>query len=502
MTYKTLTLGIYRPSAHKRAIIDRALLSYSRALEYLLAENRPLLEDIAAQHGTRSRRELVDMACPYAPQLNRFGAQPFKDALKLEFAARAAAYLNASRTKATGFPHIYVDPDEVPAALKMLAADFDSGLIRRAEYERRCSALLARSGRLHPLYFGRYSILRDYCLLYDEFSGRFYAKLTLMNSSGRERAAEGEGKLSLRCVAPGMPALPNTPGKRSYIVVPLAFGKREQKDLMRALKDPSLLRTARLVQRGGGYCLLVNFACPAAEQSRTVLGLARSLKGGVRFAVYSEEKITASGDITGRDAHALAKACLMKAARWKAQTVLEAGGGKNDGADGAKDARPVSAAEYSLMASLLSYRLPDAGLPAPVEVSSAGLYHTCPACGKKTSRNIVSDRIFACVECGFAAPLEEIGARSLALRLARYASDRVPVYISAADGVLVCRNKRLGFECTVPDEGGDLSRLYYELSLFVRAETGYIGDRTRYAMLRKLRQADDIRKVLRIVRRG
>ena len=502
MAFKTLMLGIYRPSAHKMELMDRALLSYSRALQYLMDKNRSAIEELARKGDPVGRRALIDMAATDAGDLNRFGAQPFKDALKLEFAARSAAYLNAARVRKTGYPLIYIDKESAAEAELGLAASFDAGLMRRGEYERRCRGLISRAGRLHPLYFGRYALTRDYCLLYDEFTSRFYAKLTLMNASLREKAADGEGKLSLRCIAPGMPALPVRTGKRNYIVVPLAFGARERNDLERALKQPALLRTARLLKRDGGYYLLVNFACPEDAESRSVMGIARGIRGGLRYAVFSGGKIMASGDIKGGDAHKLAKSCVGKAAKWKAQVVLETGGGQNDGASLARDSAPISPEEYGRLCAALAYRLPDSGLPAPIEVSSSGLYFTCPSCGKKTRRNLVSGRIFACVECGYAAPLEAVGAENLAKRLTKYVGDKVPIYLRRTDGGLLCRNERLGFECLIPPEENDLSRLYYELSLFARAQTGYVADHSRYAMLRKLREADDIRSAVRTVRRG
>jgi hypothetical protein len=76
----------------------------------------------------------------------------------------------------------------------------------------------------------------------------------------------------------------------------------------------------------------------------------------------------------------------------------------------------------------------------------------------------------------------------------------VPVYAAAAEDGVYYHNDTLGFAFTSP--GGSDEEMLAELEKFISADTGCVAGRRRCAMLRRLRQAADIRAAVRIVRPG
>lgn len=506
MAYKTLMLQIVRPSAHKRALLDLAMLRYARALQFLLDKFRDTLETCAWSDDSVPRGALLGLVDRQtAKELNRFDVQPFKDSLKIEFASIASAYIAGRKRNAeTGYPCVDARPG---ASLPELIDRYDRGLIGARAFGQACDGVLSGDDRIHPLYFGRYAVNRDYCLLYDIYTGRFYARLTLLNSAQRETPAVGAGRLSLHYVAQGMSPVINRPGKRNFIIVPLAFGRQQYEDLKRAVENPAILHTARLVKKEGKYYLMVNIACAPAQPvaALTTMGVARDFHGGLHYTVCDKGgEILAKGNIRVNSPDdqvpfALAKEIARIALRRRAQVILASNGGKNDGVYLNAAGTALSVKQYTDITETLSYKLPDKGLPQPVLVSANGLYSTCPRCESRTRRNILSGRLFACVECGYAADFETVGSENLAKRLILYRHDKVPVYACNSDAGLRFYNQTLQFECLIPADSEDYSQMYYELNLLVHGVNDFITDRKKYAMMKKLRESPNIKDAIRIV---
>lgn len=507
MTYKTLTLQIYKPSRRKRQIMDEAMLCYARALESLLAACREGICAFAESDRTPTKAEILALAGKDTLRaLNAFGAEPFKDSLKMEFSALALAYIGQRRkNRAAKYPCVYESPDRSQKMLEGLAGNPEADGFSRFEREYRRAA--GREERSHPVYFGRYDTCRDYCLLYDEYTGRFYAKLYLLNA---ENALKPEGRawrLRLRYVSGKKTDFPPPSGGERYLILPLAFGKKQREDLLAALANPEILHTARLQKKNGSYYLLLNIECgpksPAAVES--TLGVARAASGGLHYTVCAKTgKILAKGEAFSsapepQRFYILTNEIVRIAVQYAAQTVAEADGGFDDDITISEGGAPLRVDEYKRVVSLLSYKLPEKGLPKPVCVSAKGLYSACPKCGCKTRRNRPSGRLFACVECGFAATAGEIGSLNLANTPGRYRSDKIPIYAAPTEKGVVCYNRALAFECLLPDGRDGFSQVYYELDLYARSQNGFEKDPGRYAMLRKLRGADDIRNAVRIV---
>lgn len=506
--YKTLTLRLHQPDRQKRALIDAALLSYTRALEQLLRHGKKQAVALARTKQRVTRAQVLTLAdAGTLKALNIYAIQPFKDALKQDFCSIVLGFI--ARWQKTngraGYPCVRLEPEEADERVHTLLERYDRGDVSDSDAERQLSSLLSHSGRVHPLYFGRYAARRDYCLLYDPDTGRFYVKLYLLNAQNR-MPAPLPGRV-LRVVAPGLPPARETGATRRFIVVPLAFGKEQEAVLRQALNRPQILRTARLVRRNDAYFLVlsVEVFCQACIVPQTTMGVARTF-GGLTCTVCDTdgqvvENVTLPSAANRVELFRLANNITTRARSARAQVVLEADGGRGDGLISQNDTARASAFsvwDYMRLGQMLCYKLLEAGLPPPVFVSGSGIYAACPRCGTVTRRNRLSAKMFACVSCGYAASSQFVGSRNLACKLRKYADNKVPVYVRVENGMHHFYNKTLGFSCTLPANGGDATVLY-ELSLLTKGRQAEWYDGKKYAMFCKLRAAKNIRDVIRWV---
>lgn len=514
MTYKTLMLQIYKPSGQKRSLIDSAILHYSQALQALLDKYREEIGALSESQTNITQRLLLNLIDKEtSSRLNDFDAQPFKDSLKIEFAEIAAAFIAQRRkNNRAGYPSVYVDSIYYHSSISGLIKQFDNGLIGRKRFEYVYSKLILKVDRLRSLYFGRYSTRRDYCLLYDEFKDRFYAKLYLTNFAEGIIGGDTVSGLSLKYVTAGMPDMLNQIGKKRYIVVPLAFGRNQYNDLKKTLNKPEILHTAHLLKKENKYYLMVNMECESEPvlTTSTTLGISRNATDGLNYTICDDNGfVLKNGQISSESnqkqlTFALSKEILKIASDNRSQVVLESNGGINDDVLFKKGAgtHSIAAKQYMSLANILKYKLPEKRLPPPIEVSVNGLFCTCPICENRTHRNIVSDEIFACVECGYASESEWIGSENLSKRLIQYRLDKVPIYVSKSkkDNSLTFYNKNLGFEYVLPQGVTDYTQMYYELNLFVQGMDGTFENNSRkYSILEKLRQSPHIMDAVRIV---
>ncbi|XOQ49484.1 MAG: Putative transposase [Eubacteriales bacterium] len=508
MAFKTLMLQIYKPTKQKKDLMDAALLRYSRAFQFLMDRYRKELEELAESKSAVTQRLLFNLIDKETAQkLNDYDVQPFKDSLKIEFAAVSASYIAQKRKNPrVRYPFLFLDDTRFASEITDCIRQFDSARISPQNFAYRCSKLIGQKGNLRSLYFGRYAMNRNYCLLYDEFKDRFYAKLYLLNRKESLPAGNWASGLCLKYVWAGMPPLIPKPGSRSYIVVPLAFGKRQYADLKKALENPGLLHSARLVKREKKYYLMVNMECGQRDALTvvTTMGVARNMSGGLHYTVCREDgEIQENGSIcaapNGENLFRLANTIAGIAENNRSQVVVEANGGRNDRLPLLPgEGSCLSVGQYAALVKILKYKLPERGLPAPIEVSANGLFHTCPACGKRTRRNQVSAELFICIYCGYASESEWIGSESLAKRLEQYCHDKIPLTIRKTGDGLLCFNKILGFECLLPQGAADYTPVYDKLRQFLENMDGeYIGDPKKYAVWRKLFYAANLEAAVR-----
>lgn len=512
MIYKTLMLQLYRPSKHKCALIDYAILQYSQALQMLISRYEYQIDALAESGARISKKKMLALIDKKAlEELNRFRVQPFKDSLKIEFAALAASYVEQKQNNpGARYPLAYLDAAHYRAAVSSCIDSWENGEMSRRTFEIECSKLMDRSGRMRSLYFGRYAANRDYCLLYDRFKDRFYAKLYLLNAADGYLNQTTTSGLSLQYLADGTPPMTDRDRKKRYIVVPLAFGKRQYGDLKRALENPGILHTARLTKRDGRYFLMVNIACegPSSCSVVSTMGVSRSPSGGVAYTICDlDGKLLEQGRVDQevepcQSVYVLSKQIVEIAKKNCSQVILEAKGGRNDRmlVQPTSNDRLIPNRQYTALAKILKYKLPEQRLPQPIEVSANSLFFTCPRCANRTARNRISDELFACIECGYASETEWIGSENLASRLVKYQRDKVPLTVSKKGNSLVFYNKNLGFQCVLPRNVTDYRPMYDALNQYLQSLDGIFQEDTqKYAVWKKLRQARDIRDAVRLI---
>ncbi|MBW7572076.1 zinc ribbon domain-containing protein [Caproiciproducens faecalis] len=511
MTYKTLMLQIYKPSRHKRDLMDAALLRYSQALQFLLDRYEKEIGILCETEAPVPQHRILKMIDKETSEsLNQFGVQPFKDSLKLDFAATAATYLaQKQKNSRTGYPLAFLDAPRYSLAMEECIGLFDTGDIGTQGLEHRCSKLVGKAGKPRSVYFGRYARERDYCLLYDEFKDRFYAKLYLLNRKDSISGEYGNSGLSLKYVCEGSYYMNNLPGQRRYIVVPLAFGKKQLADLKQALQQPRLLHSARLVKKGNKYYLMIYMECGSGivDETVTTMGVARNARGGLSYTVCGEggavlENNSISASVNQNTVFYLSNRIAEIAVKNGSQVILEANGGANDRIPvSAEDAQHCfSVRDYASLVKTLKYKLPEKGLPPPIEVSANSLFLTCPRCGTRTRRNRVTDELFVCIHCGCATEFEWVGSENLAKKLDRYRKDKVPITIIKKEDGFLCRSQLLGFQYRLPPGAADDTSLFDELSRFLEGLRGtYIYDPKKYAVWKKLSQAANLRESVHLI---
>lgn len=503
MIFKTVTLQIYRPSRIKRELLDTAMTNYTKALNWLLAQYKDEIMRFAESKKSVNSTELLKLPEKSAlKQLNDFNVQPFKDSIKKEFASIASAYIAQVRRGNAGYPVITISNEEFEEKIRCLIENYTFGNISNKQFIKAENALISRLNRLHMIYFGRYSQNRDYCLLYDQNKQHYFVKVYLLNQSNKLKITKkNESSADLRYIAPGLPAVEPAKSYARYIILPLAFGKSQKKQLERALIKPSILHTARIVKKDNKYYLLLNIESEQKQKikAETTMGIARSANG-LHYTIPGKT----SGTIEARSSenlnlYSISAKILRYAVEYSSQVILEAGGGKSDRVMQSKRLAPFSVTDYSRLSAILAYKLPEAGLPTPIEVSANGLYDTCPRCGCKTRKNRIDDEIFACIDCGYAAPIEDIGSLGLALRLNKYKKDRIPIYVEKREGSVRYYNHNLNFEIYLSESNSDLSELYYELALLARSTEHFFVNPKNFSLLKKLRDAENISDVIRFV---
>ena len=514
MVVRTLVLKLHNPSAAKRELIDRAVLRYNRALSYLFEHTKenvePIMREMREGGAYLTRRITGLLGKELMNRLNEFGVQPFKDALKLDYAMAMVAWLSLRKAqKGARYPQILEEADfdrQFSAALDA----FDAGEIGREELRLRLERLYNGLGIRKPLLFGRYAKNRDYCLLYDKAHGRFYAKLYLMGvRDENRRGGIVRGDAELYYVAEGHEPLERDNKRERYIVVPLSFGKAQETVLRAGLENPRIFKTARLLKKNGDYYLSINVACESAQEGKneTYMGITRSLKDAARYAVTDlQGKVLAEGGIprrkdicTKNGMHAAANELVEIAWKNKSAIITYRMGEIGDKLTCGREAAQLTAGEFNRMVSMVAYKAELRGLEKPVFVSARGIFTACPRCGSNTQKNRFAGGRMICVKCGFAGEIETIGPLNAARRLLKYNGTALLFYAKQTDGGILIHNDILGLSYLArPTQEGirDFFRYAEKAAKDIKAGKDFpegisireISYRKRFANLRNVRE--------------
>lgn len=437
MGLRTVVLKLNKPSKAKQKIIDEALVNYNRALEFLINKANSDWPELEQRFkGKNGRYNILALSkwidSGLSLELNRFGVQPFKDSLRLEFAFTMANYLRT----------MGANPGAAFSDLKV--------------------------SEPHPVYFCRYDTKRSYCLLYDEEKKRYYAKLYLLNGSNARAAAVGyDERERLVHIHKDRQVLERSRRKEAYIVVPLSFGRWQEKIIKEAAETPECFKTARLLRKNNEYYLALSIELNKSSDVKTAafMGVCRGLKNELNYTVVNlKGEVLSSGIINTLDKggnvpgiplnkmHEAANIIADIAAEHKAQVIVQNLTQRGDGLCWSEDGREqhlpdYKRKDYNRLTGLLDYKLQWKCLPQPVKVSAVGIFYTCCNCGLNSKRNRFNKDLFICTGCGTAMDIDTLGSLNLAGKLIDYKSSKIKVKVSKADNGVLFTNKILGLDC-------------------------------------------------------
>lgn len=442
MGHIAVTMKLHRPGTGKRVQLENAMARYDESFRWLTVQASERLDEfhVFADKGqlarsARALRSWVDR--DMSRQLNRFGVEPFKDALKNDFAAWMAGYL--------------------------------------ARRERNPKARFVPA-RQRALLFCRYDTKRDWCLLYNPETDRFFAKLYLANRDGSVPNRHAGTDVKLIHVHRDRTPLADASRMIRYLIVPLAFGKRQEVLLKEAIRSPEQFRSARLVKRNGAFYLIASMETdlPTASVQPNRIGFSRAMDAAFSWTVAGPDaRVTASGmepmpvhalradGIWHANAmHALANRMVALCRTHDAQAVIAPLARKGDHLHWVDDqdvlcGPRIDGRTWNRILDMARYKMPMQGLPVPIPVSPNNMFRTCPACGNATRRNRMSRAWFLCVHCGHTQALDEVGSLNLSRRLQQYEKSPVPVIMQDTPDGLRFRQAALGLDVTLrrPESG-------------------------------------------------
>lgn len=455
MVFKTLTLKIHHPSKQKQTIMDEAMNRYAQALQRLLDsawDKRELLMNVAPLSAQTLSSLFLDKEL--LRSLNAYHAQPFKDSIKLEFLNLMESYLKRRlKNKGAAFPRVFYDRKSLNQKLE--------GCDSKGEGKPLNPSLHRAFDRFETgksVYFCRYSENRDFCLLYEPYKKRFYAKLYLLSQKDSIKIAPQKREDSLLAIVGKNSLLPESQKPGRFILVPLSFGKPQQIILEEALEKPGMLKTARLIKKGEDYYLTISVAVEPERklEKKSFVGFSLIKNGQMHYTACSlKGELLEQGTLSCLDQtsgaltsdyglpldlghlHKLANAMVGVCERFQAQAVME------------------SYPQYNALNSLMDYKLLSKGLTKVVRVSPFGLWQTCPRCGYNGRSNHLINTLFMCTECGYSQEREKLPSYNLAKRLIKYQRDKIHFVIEPGPNhSKTVRNSLLGIFYTVPHKRG------------------------------------------------
>ena len=450
----TIVLRLHRPSRRKQTLLRQCVDRYAEGIQLVLDRLRPEVDRLAAQGQRPSLTTLSRlMTSEDLRRLKPLGLEPLADGLRMDLAMLLLNYLSHTRnSQPASQPLIRRSPDDWQALANNMIAESTAGRLPRRQLRIRLERSLATVGRCKSVYFGRHAAARDFCLLYQPETGRFFAKIHLLNrqaardwnsaatacvAAADADARQATGHAPLYHLTDGHPPLARAgPGDR-FIVVPLDMGLKQYHQLTQAWQNPQMVRTARLCRKGDQFDLHVQVRqrLPEPRQTLHVLGLVRSGHGNGRLrALPSRRQRHPSGTFSTANPQTVADAVCRQARQTAAQVVMADLACRHDGLyrsdphdiSGEPFAAACSRAGWLTLARLLARQLPLSGLPQPALLSPHCLYQTCPACQNRRKANRLRDNLLVCTACGYSESVAQAGSRNMVHKFIHYQLQRQP----------------------------------------------------------------------------
>ena len=415
-SYHTLVVRLARPSHRKQDLLDESFRNYAQGFQYLLDQLRPAISQLADSGTVPTLRELLRLVSPSVrAKLKLFDLEPLADGLILDVAMMLRSHLTLlQHGHRSSFPLIRLSPEAFAEKTSELVADRS---LSRATLAKHLGRTNQTVGRIKSIYFGRHAANRDFCLLYQPATGRFFVKLFLMNRRlAKAWTSEAQNRVSQAAPDPlyhltaEHTLLPLPRALDRYVVLPLNFGKNQMAALLSAWSDPTLIRSARLCQSGQKTDLHIQMRRPAQGESFGEplhwIGLARSSQATVAMSICRKDGKLVRQELLDLDPGQVVPAVRKLVRQTHAQVLLPELSRHWDGLYREKGDGPAVSAKLGKSAWLdfqehLQSSLSQAGLPQPILVSPYHLYQTCPHCGSKRKVNRSLPELLICTTCGF-----------------------------------------------------------------------------------------------------
>ncbi len=445
---RTIVIKLHKPSKAKQQIIDNALLGYNKAFEFLINKASAKFPELEQRFkGKYGQNNILTLSkwidSDLSQELNKFNVQPFKDSLRLEFAYAMANCL-------------------------------------------RCGGVRTRSvlSNFLPIYFCRYDTKRGYCLLYDRDKDRYYVKLYLLNCANARTASEKNVyREGLVHVHKENQKLEKSKRKETYIIVPLSFGKWQEKIIKEAAKAPECFKTARLMVKNNEYYIAISIESGNSDTLRTTnfMGVCRGLKSSLNYTVVTNSgKVITSGEINtiveNTDAielplnkmHEAANLLTDIASSHNSQVIVQNLSQRGDGLGWSENDQEqylplYKRKDYNKLVRLLDYKLEWRGLPQPIKVSPIGTYYTCQSCGRNSRKNRFNKDLLICSSCGTTMDIDKLGSLNLARKLIDYNNSKIKINIKRVENGIFFKNKILGLNYFVSYSENQLGQLKNEI---------------------------------------
>lgn len=534
MAMRTITLKLHKPGKRKQQIIDEAMVNYSHAYQYLLDKAYTQIEYI--KENFTDARGIYKAAIiakwidkDISAELNRFCIEPFKDSLKIDFGMTLAGYLNLKKVQDNvSFPIAYLSIPEYEKKYASLVDEAVMGNKPLQDLEKNAAKLFKKYDTVKPVFFCRYAVNRDFCLLYDDMNNKYYAKLYLMNvKSNNRKVIEPNESKQFRYIYKDDKVLESGSRKERYIIVPLSFGQWQEQYLKKALDNPEMLKTARLVKKNSEYFLSVNIDIGEVQKQKTetYMGIARSLDTAICYTIVDGSgRITSNGSvlcglqldkskntISGNDIHKLANAIVDTAYENKSQVVMQSLVDKGDRLKWEDEYNTVytpvlNCNNYNKLLDILEYKLTAKGLPPPVKVSPVGIFYTCPICELHSRRNRFSKDMFICTTCGTAMNIHELGSLNLARKLIQYGTGAIKIKIDKTPKGFRFVNKDLELDFLISDPQDYVQEFRQEIDKYIRLFYKDMNNaakdksfKKKFSLIRRIEEEKNIENLIRIV---
>lgn len=447
----TIVLRLHRPSRRKQTLLRQCVDRYAEGIQLVLDRLRPEVDRLAAQGQRPSLTTLSRLMTPEdLRRLKSLGLEPLADGLRMDLAMLLLNYLSHTRNnQPASQPLIRRSPDDWQALASHMIAESTAGRLPRRQLRILLERSLATVGRCKSVYFGRHAAARDFCLLYQPDTGRFFAKIHLMNrqaardwntaatacvAAAGTDARQATGHAPLYHLTDGHPPLARAgPGDR-FIVVPLDMGLKQYHQLTQAWQNPQMVRTARLCRKGDQFDLHVQVRqrLPEPRQTLHVLGLVRSDTATAAYALCRPDGSVIRLDVFDGEPQTVADAVCRLARQTAAQVVMVDLACRHDGLyrsdphdiSGEPFAAACGRAGWLTLARRLARQLPLSGLPQPALLSPHRLYQTCPACQNRRKANRLRDNLLVCTACGHSESVAQAGSRNMVQKYIHYQLQR------------------------------------------------------------------------------